>query len=364
VWWPHPEEGANVMVIIGCDFHPGFQQIAMVDTEGGELRHLRLAHKQQAEQFYRSLRGQDVLVGMETCGYTQWFEQLLDGLGLGYRIGDAAQIRASYVRKQKTDKRDAGHLLRLLMENRFPALQWIPTAAERDARQLLVHRHKRVQTLTRVKNQLHALAMNQGLRLRWQLWSKEGLQQLKALPLLPYAAARRADLLRQLEEMEGEIEKLDKAVRQEAESRPEAVRLMSHPGVGPVTALAYVLTMGDVRRFEHARQVASYLGLIPSEDSSGGKQRLGHISKQGNPLMRFLLVEAGHSAVRKDAELARCYSRLKHRHSTGVAKVAVARKLALRLYWMLRNQIDYAQLRGPCAGKPGSFPGRKTRPAL
>jgi transposase len=224
-----------------------------------------------------------------------------------------------------------------------------------------VHRHKRVQTLTRVKNQLHALAMNQGLRLRWQLWSREGLQQLEGLPLLPYASARRTDLLRQLEEMEAEIEKLDKPVRQEAESRPEARRLMSHPGVGPVTALAYVLTLGDVRRFEHARQVASYLGLIPSEESSGGKQRLGHISKQGNPLMRFLLVEAGHSAVRKDGELARCYSRLKHRHSTGVAKVAVARKLALRLYSTPATKtcrrgprLDAAQPDRLCAA-PGSL---------
>ena len=346
------------MVIIGCDFHPGFQQIAMVETEGGEVRQLRLAHKQEAEQFYRSLRGQQVLVGMETCGYTQWFEQLLSELGYGYQIGDAAMIRASYVRKQKTDKRDAGHILKLLVEGRFPALPWLPSAAERDARQLIVHRHKRVQTLTRVKNQLHALAMNQGLRLGTKLWSEEGRQQLQRLPLLPYASSRRADLLNQLEEMEVEVDRLDKIVRREAEAHPAAVRLMSHPGVGPVTSLAFVLTIGDVRRFAHARQVASYVGLIPVEHSSGGKQRLGHISKQGSPLLRFLLVEAGHIAVRKDQELARCYTRLQHRHSTGVAKVAVARKLALRLYWMLRNQTDYAQRPGPCAGKPVSSRGR------
>jgi len=347
------------MVIIGCDFHPGFEQIAMVDSGSGEVRHLRLAHKEEARQFYAGLAGQEVLVGVEACGYTQWYEQMLEGMGHRLQIGDAAAIRASYVRKQKTDRRDAGHILRLLVEGRFPSL-WVPSSAERDARQLIVHRHKRVQTRTRVKNQLHALAINQGLRLRWQLWTRGGRQQLEALELLPYAAARRADLLRQLEEMDSEIARLDEAVRKEAEARPAAVRLMSHPGVGPVTALAFVLTIGDVRRFEKARQVASYLGLIPSERSSGAKQRLGHISKQGNPLLRFLLVEAGHSAVRGDAELRRCYVRLQHRHSTGVAKVAVARKLALRLYWMLRNQTDYAQLQvGPYAGKPVSSCGPK-----
>jgi transposase len=346
------------MVIIGCDFHPGFQQIAMLDSETGEVTEKRLTHREEAERFYAALRGQQVLVGIEACGYTQWFEQMLEQMGHRFQMGDAAAIRASYVRRQKTDRRDAGHILRLLVEGRFPAL-WVPSAADRDVRQLVVHRHKRVQSRTRVKNQIHALALNQGLRLGWRLWTRAGVEQLQALPLAPYAAARRADLLGQLEEMDEEIARLDQMVRREAEARPAAVRLMSHPGVGPVTALAFVLTIGEASRFRRSRQVASYVGLIPAERSSGGKQRLGHISKQGSPLLRFLLVEAGHIAVRGDAELRRVYTRVKHRRSTGVAKVAVARKLAVRLYWMLRRQIDYAQLRGPYAGKPVSFCGRK-----
>jgi transposase len=346
------------MVIIGCDFHPGFQQIAMLDRETGEVTEKRLAHREEAERFYAALRGQEVLVGVEACGYTQWFEQMLEGMGHRFQMGDAAAIRASYVRRQKTDRRDAGHILRLLVEGRFPAL-WVPSAADRDVRQLVVHRHKRVQLRTRVKNQIQALALNQGLRLRWRLWSRVGLEQLQALPLAPYAAARRADLLGQLAEMDQEIARLDQRVRREAEARPAVMRLMSHPGVGPVTALAFVLTIGDAGRFRRSRQVASYVGLIPAERSSGGRQRLGHISKQGSPLLRFLLVEAGHIAVRGDAELRRVYTRVGRRHSTGVARVAVARKLAVRLYWMLRRQIDYAQLHGPYAGKPVSFCGRK-----
>jgi transposase len=346
------------MVIIGCDFHPGFQQIAMLDRETGEVTEKRLAHREEAERFYAALRGQEVLVGVEACGYTQWFEQMLEGMGHRFQMGDAAAIRASYVRRQKTDRRDAGHILRLLVEGRFPAL-WVPSAADRDVRQLVVHRHKRVQLRTRVKNQIQALALNQGLRLRWRLWSRVGLEQLQALPLAPYAAARRADLLGQLAEMDQEIARLDQRVRREAEARPAVMRLMSHPGVGPVTALAFVLTIGDAGRFRRSRQVASYVGLIPAERSSGGRQRLGHISKQGSPLLRFLLVEAGHIAVRGDAELRRVYTRVGRRHSTGVARVAVARKLAVRLYWMLRRQIDYAQLHGPYAGQPVSFCGRK-----
>jgi transposase len=133
-------------------------------------------------------------------------------------------------------------------------------------------------------------------------------------------------------------------VAEQAGQRPEAVRLMSHPAVGPNTALAFLLTIGEVSRFRRARQVASYLGLIPREHSSGGKQRLGGISKQGSPFLRFLLVEAGQSAVRGDGELARWYRRLSRRANRSQAKVAVARKLAVRLYCMLRKEWNYAQL--------------------
>lgn len=333
------------MVIIGCDFHPGFQQIAMLDRESGETRRMRLGHKEQAWQFYASLRGKEVEIGVEACGYTQWFERMAEEMGYRLRVGDAAKIRATMTRKQKTDKRDAEQILRLLGEDRFPEI-WVPRPEERDVKQLLIHRDKRVRARTQVKNQLQALALNQGLRLGWKLWTEGGQKQLRGLSLMPYAAQRREELLALLEGMEPEIAKLDGAVKREAAARPAARCLMTHPGVGPVTALAYVLIIGDVKRFQKARQVASYVGLIPAEDSSGEKQRLGHISKQGNPLLRFLLVEAAHIAVRHDEELRRCYFRvLRRTHLAGIAKVAVARKLALRLYWMLRFDREYPQLR-------------------
>ena len=179
------------------------------------------------------------------------------------------------------------------------------------------------------------------------------------MPLLPYAAERRQKLLQALDELEAEIGELDRRVAEEARQRPEAVRLMTHPGVGPVTALAMVLTLGPAERFESAKQVGSYFGLIPSEESSGGKQRLGKISKQGSSFLRFLLVEAGQTAVRYDPQLKRFYKRLATRKNRGVAKVAVARKLATRLYLMLREGWTYAQLKsGGHVGEPESSRGR------
>jgi transposase len=333
------------MLIIGCDFHPSFEQVAIFDNRSSQEWSLRLDHPEAARRFYEQLRGEEVLVGMEASGFSHWFEQLLGECGHQLWIGDAAQIRASYVRRQKTDRRDAAHLLRLLREGRFPRI-WVPSPGERDVRQLLVHRHKQVQRQTQIKNQLQALALNQGLQRRHKLWTAEGRQQLQQLPLAPWAARRRDELLGSLEQLQPQIAALDEAVEQEASRRPEVMRLRRQKGVGPVTGLAVVLTLGPVERFANARQVASYVGLTPREHSSGGKQRLGHISKQGSPFLRGLLVEAAQSAARHDPELRRCYVRLAMRKGKALAKVAVARKLLVKLYWRLRQESNPAPLPG------------------
>jgi transposase len=271
------------MKIIGCDFHPSYQQIAVLDLATGEMTEKALRHerKEEVRAFYAGLEG-PVRVGIEASGQSQWFERMLAELGHEVWIGDAAKIRASCERKQKTDRRDAELLLRLLAEDRFPRI-WVPTAAERDDRQLLLHRHKLVRMRTQVKNQLQALALNQGVQRKKKLWSEAGRKQLESLPLLPWASRRRGELLQLLDHLDASIGELDRAVADQANARPAARRLMTHPGVGPVTALAFALTMGPAERFQRGKQVASYLGLIPIEHSSGGRQqRLGHISRVEN----------------------------------------------------------------------------------
>ena len=324
------------MLIIGCDFHPSWEHICWLDPETGETGEQKLVHGDgEADRFYRALK-EPALVGLEATGNCHWLIDLLAELGHEVWVGDAAQIRASYVRKQKTDKRDAGHILRLLVEGRFPRL-WVPDRQTRDMRQLLIHRHKLVEIRARVKNGLQHLALNQGMQKKRKLWSEAGQQALRALPLQPWAARRREDLLGLLRALDAQIAPLDRAVSEAAEQNGEARLLMQQPGVGPITALASLLTIGDVSRFPRGKHIASYVGLIPREHSSGGKQKLGAITKQGNRMMRWLLVEAAHQAIRYDVEfkkefLHRCHSRPKQ-----VAKVAAARKLAVKLYWMLRN---------------------------
>ncbi len=332
------------MLIIGCDFHTRYQQIAMANDETGELfLERRLDHESgEARAFYRSLP-EPVRVGIEATGPIHWFERLLAELGHELWIGDSAKIRASEVRKQKTDERDAALILDLLLAKRFPRI-WVPTPAERDLRQLLWHRHKLVSMRTMLGNQLHALAMSQGLCRKKKLFTRKGRVELVSLGLGPWASRRRAELLKLLDQLDPPIAELDCAVLEEAKRREDAVRLMTHPGIGPVTALAFVLAIGPVTRFHRSKKIASYLGLNPSEESSGGRRRLGAISKQGNTMVRWLLIETVHHAVRQDPELRQDYQRLKFRRGHAVAKVAIARKLAVRMYWMLRSGADYAQL--------------------
>lgn len=331
------------MHIVGCDFHPGWQQVAVLDTESGEIQEHKLANGSgEAEQFYRRLSA-PALVGLEASGNSQWFEDLLQDLGHEVWVGDAAQIRASYVRKQKTDRRDAAHILKLLVENRFPRL-WRPDVQQRDLRQLLIHRHKLVVIRVRVKNGLHHLMLNRGIQLKRKLWSQAGQRVLRELPLQGWAAQRRKDLLQLLISLDEQIATLDRAVLAEAKNHPQAALLMTQPGVGPNTALAFVLTLGDVSRFRRGKQVASYLGLIPSERSSSQRRRLGSISKQGNPFMRQLLVESVQAVNRLDEGFRKQYQHRCHRKAKGVAKVAAARKLAVRLYWMLRSNTPYPEI--------------------
>ena len=343
------------MIIIGCDYHPGFQQIAFVDTDTGELNERKLGHREEAEQFYRQLevRGKKVRVGMEASGHARWFERLLTEVQFELWIGDAAENRTKRVRKQKTDRQDAELLLRLLIEDRFPRI-WVADGENRDLRQLLWHRHRLVQMRTRIMNQLHVLALNEGVRRKKALWRPAGRAQLQSLVLARWASRRRQDLLELLDQLTPKIQELTRALEQEVEKRPVARRLMTHPGVGPLTALAFELVIGTPERFGCGKQIASYVGLVPSEESSGDRRRLGHISKQGNSLLRFLLVEAAQVTVRTDPDWRRRFLHLAMRRERRIAKVAMARKLAVRLYWMWRKEWDYEQMRkyGSHVGEP------------
>jgi len=263
----------------------------MLETTTGEEVDLTLMHEgNEVREFYSQLP-HPVLVGIEATGSMQWFLNLMEELGIECRVGHPATIRAAEPRKQKHDRRDAELILRLLAENRFPAI-WLPTKELLDLRALLLHRHQWVRIRTRIQNALQAIALANGLRRGPALWSSDGQAKIAFLPLPPHTAYRRTALQGMYRKMEEEIKNLTQQVAEQAGQRYRAQLLMTHPGVGPVTALATDIFLGDPGRFVDGKALASYVGLIPGERSSGRRRRLGKVTKQGSPLLRFLWGEA------------------------------------------------------------------------
>jgi transposase len=237
--------------------------VSWLETETGETGEQKLVQAAgEAERFYRQLPV-PALIGMEATGNSHWLVDLLAELGHELWVGDAAQIRASYVRQQKTDKRDAEHILKLLVEGRFPRI-WMPSSEVRDLRQLLLHRHKLVIIRARVKNELQHLCLNQGVQRKHKLWSRAGQQVLRELPLKPWAARRRDDLLGLRAMLDRQIAPLDQAVKVEAQRDKMALLLQTQPGVGAITTLAFVLTIGR-RKPLPARQAG---GQLSGSDST------------------------------------------------------------------------------------------------
>ena len=333
------------MIIIGCDFHPSGQQVYGVDDGTGEvIADQWISHQgEELERFYGSLPA-GAEVGVESSGNMLWFERRLSQYGHKLRLGDAAQIRSKETRKQKHDRRDAQLIARLMLEKNFPELRWVPTLEQRDQRQLLMHRHKLVRMRAQIKNQLQHIALNQGEQKKRQLWTQAGRELLEKLQLEPWTARRRDELLELLDRFNQYCARLELAVEQAAEANADARLLMTHPGVGPVISLACVLTLGKLERFQTSRQVVSYLGLNPAEESSGERRKLGSISKQGSSFLRVLLIQGAQSAVKGDADLARQYRRVAMKKNKAIAKVMIARKLAVRMFWMLKTQKQYPEV--------------------
>lgn len=330
-------------VYCGVDFHARQQTVCSLTTADGVMSTHELKHQNKAElkAFYTQFSG-PVLVGLEASGYSPWFEQLLEELGHEVWLGDATEIRRRARRRQKNDRRDAELILDLLLHGEFPRIHR-PSVTSREILRMLRYRHKLVQMRTTIKNSLQALSIQSGLSLRAKLFTRAGLAQLQSVTMSPMMQYQRAQWLAALEPVNQRILEAANWLAQQAAGDERIDRLRTHPGIGLLTALGVVHTLEPISRFSNQRKVAAYVGFDPKERSSGEKKRYLGISKAGSRVLRFLLVEAAQTASQGDPELKRFYLRLCHRHGKPKAKVAVARKLLIRSYILLRDQIDYAE---------------------
>src|SRR5215216_3853213 len=329
-------------VYVAVDFHAREQTISYCDLADGEIHRRKLRHQHDdVRGFYQQFTG-EVMVGLEASGYSAWFEQMLAELGHTVWLGNPAEIRRKAPRRQKNDRRDADLMFDLMLKEDFPRVYQFSEESRTVLRQLR-YRHKLVKVRTIAKNSLQAIGINAGLPLKRKLLTQQGLEQLQGLPLSPVLSQQRDEWLQLIALMNRQIATVEEALQQRAQDDAEVTLLQTHPGIGLLTALALRYTLLPVSRFSTTRRVTAYVGLDCMEEQSSERRRMGSISKAGSKLLRFLLNEAGQTAARCDPELQRFYQRLLHRRDKPKAKVAVARKLLVRSFIMLRDQIDYAE---------------------
>jgi transposase len=331
-------------VYIGVDFHARAQTISYLTTEDGEIRRLQLDHGRPDEvrSFYQQFAGQQVIVGFESSGYAAWFEELLEELGCEIWIGHATAIRLFARRRQKNDRRDADLILDLLVRGDFPRIhRYSPQS--REVLQQLRYRQRLVKMRTMIVNSLVFMAASRGVGLRTQLKSRRGIERLRQIALPQPLIEQRDEMCQMLQELKTKIDRVESWLAAKAEASVGVQRLRTHYGIGPLTGLCLVHTLECPERFANSRKVTAYVGFDPVEDSSGERRRIGSISKQGSRLLRFYLVEAGQIAIRQDQDLARVYRRVLVRRGHAKAKVAVGRRLLVRAFIMLRDEIDYAE---------------------
>lgn len=330
-------------VYCGVDFHARVQTVAYLDSADGEIRLKELRHgdKQEVRSFYAGFSGQ-VVVGLEASGYSRWFERMLDEVGHEVWLGHATEIRRFANRRQKNDRRDAELILDLLVRGEFPRVHR-PSSESLEILRTLRYRNQLVKMRTMIKNSLHALAINSGLSLKVRLLSRSGRNQLLSVEMSAAMSQQRQEWLSLVDTLNERIGSVEKWLDEQGRADARVGLLRTHPGIGPLTSLGLVHTLEPVSRFANTRKVVAYIGMEPMERSSAEKKRYLGISKSGSRLVRFLLIEAAQTAIKGDPNLRNFYLRLAPRRGFAKAMVAVGRKLLVRSYIMLRDQIDYAE---------------------
>ena len=332
-------------IYIGVDFHARQQTVCYLKTETGELVITELKHqdKEQVRAFYQQFAA-PVIVGLEASGYSPWFEALLERLGCEVWLGHATEIRRRARWRQKNDRRDAELIWELMDHDEFPRLHR-PSAQSREVLRMLRYRQKLIKLRTMTKNSLQAIALQAGLAKGKQLFSRAGQQEFQAAAMSPVLQWQRDHWCELLKPFNQQLLETMTWFKAQSQDDVNVQRLRTHPGLGLLTALCLLHTLQPVSRFRNTRKVAAYAGFDPVERSSAERQRFLGISKAGSRMLRYLLVEAVQTAVRYDEDLKRFYQRLAQRRGRPKAKVAAARKLLIRAYIMLRDEIDYAEFR-------------------
>jgi transposase len=328
---------------VGVDLHKRSSQLAVLMPDG-EVTQQRLENDPtRLEQFFAQVpRGAQIAI--ETSGTWWWFVDLVERLGHHAVLSNPKQTKAIAAARLKNDRVDAERLALLLRGDLLPTV-WIPPGL-REARELVRHRVSLVWVRTEIKNRLLALLSRRNLQptssKRWL--TVRGRHELEALPLGAIPSTVRADCLTLLRVLDEQIRRLDHELVERWGADPRVQRLRTIPGVGPFTAIFLILELGEIQRFPSAKHLASYVGLTPRVRASANRVRMGHISKEGNRLLRWALVVAATQAARRPGPLRAWFRAVQQRKGMKIARVALARRLAEIVYQIWKHDMDFVTL--------------------
>ncbi len=329
------------MVHVGIDLDKRSSQIAVL-TEDGEIVQQRLTNDAEGlEKFFAQLPPRTP-IAIEASGTWWWLVDLLENLGHRPVLSNPKQTKAIAAARLKNDRVDAERLALLLRGDLLPTV-WIPSTALREARELVRHRIQLVWLRSVIRNRLQAMLARRNLHpTSGKSWlTQRGQRELKRLPLTEVPSRIREDCAALLPTLDAQVRRLDAELVTRWGRDPRVQRLTTIPGIGPFIAIVLVLELGDIHRFANAKRVASYIGLTPRVRGSAGRVRAGHITKEGNRLLRWVLVLAATQAVRRPGPLRAWFHAVKKRRGKKVARVALARRLAEIVFHVWKEECDY-----------------------
>lgn len=336
------------MYYAGIDLHKRYVQVSVTDKSGKELINQRIAcDKGKLRDFFSSF-DKPVSSVIEATANWPWLVRLLKDEEISVCLAHPLKTKAIASAKIKTDSIDAKTLADLLRANLIPQ-SYLPTDKEQTKRDLLRFRVNLVRQKTQLKNRIHALLAKQNIKLPTctDLFGKKGREFLNKitqdnfLELTGQEKMLIGEYLSLIDVLKVKVEKIDKRVKETVKTDPQARLFLTIPGFGPLTASFLSAELGSLKRFRSDKQLVGYVGLAPSTYSSADKTKRGSITKTGNPYLRWILVQASHRAIKKDHYLKAFFLRIAKRRGKKKAIVAVARKLLVSCFFMIKNNQPY-----------------------
>lgn len=330
------------MIHVGVDLHQRFCYMTALNARGkalqsGVVDNQRLALK----RYFRQFRGEAVQVAVEACGFWPGFREVVEPEVERLVLVHPQRVKAIASAKLKNDRVDSATLAHLLRCDLLPE-SWKADRETQARRQQVRLRATLVRQRTRLKNQVHAVLHQQGLRAPVSdLFGRRGRQWLSAVPLSAQGRETVTVCLRLIDGYTQEVEKQNRQLRETAKQDKRAQWLMTIPGIGMYSAMLLLAEIGDIHRFRDKHALCSYAGLVPRVRESAGKAKRGGITRQGSPWLRWILVEAAQVATRSSAAAKAYYARLRRKKPGAVARVALARKLLVAVWALLHDGVVF-----------------------